>query len=352
MKFSIQCRSIGMVLLFFSHCLVLTVQAMETSTVFSGVAQNLNQFVNDNPSKHLLLPAGVYQQAPDQKAIVSITRGGTTEEPLIIEGEDRDRDATRLNGIIYVSADHVILRNLTIDVGKCGRDPTESFGSLTLIGCKNILIENVAFTGDGKHGRKGAHILMESDESGRIPENIEIRNCLIEKFGRFDTPEGKMDHGIYINCGRNITIQNNEIRNNASRGIQLFAKDANTPIENVEIVDNHIHHNGHFRYTDGIVLSSAVAGKTPVISDVTISNNRIERNAFSGIRINASATHNILITKNKFDRNGIKYPRQGADVFIDDPFGAEDLTLSNNDYENTVKKIIKRGPTLNCHLDE
>ncbi len=193
-----------------------------------------------------------------------------------------------------LDASHVQLSNFTMDL--TGYSQSGSFNTLDLSeGATDLRIDHVTFTGDCKTGVKGGHIEVVG------ATDVVVESCLIEKFGRCG-PDGHEEHGVYLANGSNLTFRNNEIRGNASRGIQLYTQGGEYgTLDRIVIERNRIHDNGHANYEDGIAINGTDTG---TISNVTIERNLIYNNHYSGVRESGNAFKAIVIRNNTFYRNG------------------------------------------------
>lgn len=292
----------------------------------ADASRGTGRFAEAPPDTTFVIQDGTYA-APEYNALMWITKGGTAKSPRVFKGESRD--GVVIVGRATVEADHVELRNMTFDITNYEVSADKSFNTITVAGAKNVRITDVTCTGNQAKGKMGGHI-QPTMLNHRIPENIVIENCVIEKFGRLKHPGGKLDHGIYVSAGRTILIRNNEIRYNAGRGIQLYAHEGGWKrISDIMIVGNRIHHNGRLPYTDGIVIATAGYAPPGSIADVTIRHNIFYKNAHSGIRFNSKATRNILVENNTFYHNG-EGTKWGLGIDIDSDGKGKDARIRKN----------------------
>jgi len=223
-----------------------------------------------------------------------LNRGGTSATARrIFIGESRA--GVKILGRVTLAdgVDHVQISNLTYDISTVA--DTGSYNTMSLGTGTDARIDHVTFTGDCKHGANGGHI----ETNGTT--DLVVEACLIEKFGRCG-PSGHQDHGVYLASGSNLVLRNNEIRGNASRGIQLNTEQGTYgTLDAVTIENNRIHDNGHADYEDGIVLNG---GGTGTITNVMIQHNLIYGNYYSGIRQVDVAYTAVAIQKNTFYANG------------------------------------------------
>ena len=299
---------------------------ISTAAELAEAARGEGRFTDVPPGTTFLIRNGTYV-SPDYNVLMWIKKGGTDDAPRIFEGETRE--GVVIVGRATIEADNVELRSLTFDISDYDVAPDKSFNTITIAGARNIAISRVTCTGNQAKGKMGGHI-QPTMLNRRIPENLVIRNCVIEKFGRLEHPDGKLDHGIYMSAGRKVLIQNNEIRYNAGRGIQLYAHEGGWKrISDIRIIGNRIHHNGRLPYTDGVVIATKEYAPPGSISNVVIRNNIFFKNAHSGIRFNSQATRSILVENNTFYHNGAG-SKWGLSIDIDTDGRAKDATIRKN----------------------
>jgi len=213
------------------------------------------------------------------------------------------------------------LANLTFDLN--GYAQSGSFNTLSMLaGSADLRVDHVTFTGDCDTGANGGHIEVDG------ASDVVIEACLIEKFGRCG-PSGHQDHGVYLASGDDIVIRNNDIRENASRGIQLNTNGGDFgTLSHVTIELNRIHHNGHADYEDGIVMNATGAG---TISNVTVQHNVIDSNYYSGLRVVGDAFNGILVTKNTFFHDDSVSTAGGrSEANLDDVGSGANTTFTKN----------------------
>jgi hypothetical protein len=216
---------------------------------------------------------------------------------------------------------HVQISNLTFDL--TGFSQSGSFNTLSLVeNSTDLRIDHVTFTGDCKTGANGGHV--EVDHS----TDVIVEECIIEKFGRCG-PNGHQDHGVYLAVGNNLTIRNNDIRGNASRGIQFNTEGGDFgTLDNIVIERNRIHDNGHSDYEDGIVMNATGTG---TISNVTIQRNLIYGNYYSGIREAGDVFKSVVIRNNTFYANGTASSGSGrSELNLDDEGSGAATSVTRN----------------------
>jgi hypothetical protein len=212
-----------------------------------------------------------------------------------------------------------------------------SFNTVTLLaGSTDLRIDHVTFTGDCATGANGGHVEVDGSS------DVVVESCLIEKFGRCG-PDGHQDHGVYLGSGSNITIRNNEIRGNASRGIQLNTQGGEYgTLDHVTIAQNRIHDNGHANYEDGIVMNATGTG---TISNVVIEHNLIYQNYYSGLRESGAVFQSVVVRANTFFHNGALSTGSGrSELNLDDVGSGAATTVTGN-------IIVPSGRVLNDCYD-
>ena len=240
-----------------------------------------------------------------------ITRGGTVDAPMLFLGESRD--GVVVQGRATTGAAHVVIKNMTFDL--TGYSQAGSFNTITVLDSDDLTIDHVTLTGDCQTGFMGGHIEVENSTA------VHVEACLIEQFGQCNG-DGHEDHGIYLASGTDVSIVNNVIRENSSRGIQFYSPRG--VLANVSVTRNRIYANGHGDQEDGIVLNADA-------NDVTIERNLIYGNYFSGVRFASPATNSIVVQHNTFFANGdsSSHPSRG-EINIDDPGEAVGATITKN----------------------
>lgn len=279
---------------------------ISTSADLAAAARGEGKFANDAPGTCYLIANGDYE---DGDVILYVKRSA------MFVGQDQGVVVIHGRGSIEDGVSDVTIRNLTFDL--TGYVNSGSFNTLSVGNGKNVTVTHVTFTGDCNTGAKGGHIETNGTDG------MLIDSCLIEKFGRCSSQLGHEDHGIYLASGKNITIRNNDIRQNASRGIQMYTQQGEYgTLDHITVERNRIHANGHASYEDGIVINAAGTG---TIDTVAIRHNLIYENYYSGIRFVGGAQSNVSIELNTFSKNG-----GGSEINIDDVGGAAGTLIQNN----------------------
>jgi hypothetical protein len=264
---------------------------------------------------------GTYQQSGSSPAMYVLKGGVDADHRRIFVGESRTGVVVKGRANIETGANHVQVSNLTFDL--TGYSQSGSFNTLNLSdGCDDIRVDHVTFTGDCKTGANGGHVEVDG------ATDVEVEACLIEKFGRCG-PNGHQDHGVYLASGSQITIRNNDIWGNASRGVLFNTQGGQYgTLDGIRIEGNRIHDNGHADYEDGIAMNATDTG---MISNVVIVHNLIYSNYYSGLREVGDAFSAILIRNNTFYMNGRLSTASGrSEVNLDDAGSGASTSINRN----------------------
>ena len=251
---------------------------------------------------------------------VKVGGSDATHRRLFV-GESRSGVVVNGRASVDAGASHVQISNLTFDLTSYTQ--SGSFNTLTLLaGSTDLRVDHVTFTGDCMTGANGGHVEVDGST------DVVVEACIIEKFGRCG-PNGHQDHGVYLGSGSNITIRNNDIRGNASRGVQFNTEGGSYgTLDNIVIERNRIHDNGHADYEDGIVMNATGTG---TISNVLIQRNLIYGNYYSGIRESGGESSSVVIRNNTVYRNGVASTALGrSELNIDDVGSGAGTTVNRN----------------------
>ena len=276
---------------------------------------------NDPASVCYYLHNGTYQQSGSAIPMYILQGGADAAHRRVFVGESRAGVVIKGRANIESGASHVQISNLTFDL--TGYSQSGSFNTLNLSAdCSDLRIDHVTFTGDCKTGANGGHVEVDG------ATDVIVEACIIEKFGRCG-PSGHQDHGVYLASGNDITVRNNDIRGNSSRGVQFNTEGGQYgTLDNVTIESNCIHDNGHADYEDGIVLNATGTG---TISNVTIQHNLIYDNYYSGIRESGNVFQSVVIRNNTFYMNGQTSTGSGrSEVNLDSSGSGAATTVTRN----------------------
>lgn len=302
---------------------ITTVTEMEDASRGDAHTEGTCFFVHD----------GVYTQR-GSTLLLYFQRGGTAASPITWVGESRD--GVVIHGRATMEASGITLANMTFDL--TGYSQSGSFNTITVL-ADDVTISHVTLTGDCATGLRGGHIEVDEGAGHTL-----IDSCLIERFGQCNG-DGHLDHGIYLAGAHDVTIVNNVIRENSSRGIQLNTEGgAFGTLDQIRIERNRIYENGHRDYEDGIVFNGTGTGD---ITNVTIFHNLFYRNYYSGIRFTGDVISGIRISANTFVGDGSASTAAGrSEINLDD--GTPEAIVSGNLFvpERTVVNTCAAGLSI------
>jgi len=288
---------------------------LSSGTELAAAARGNSPYNADPGSTCYYLEDGIYSL--NTNVLMWVQRGGSATEPRRFVGESRS--GVVIQGRATLDADYIRIENLSFDISPYVN--SGSFNTIT-VAAQGIEISHVTLTGDCATGSSGGHIEVDGGQDVLIESN------LIENFGQCG-PNGHLDHGIYMASGDNITIRNNLIRSNASRGIQFNTQSGSFgTIDTVLIERNRITGNGHANYEDGIVINAQDSG---TVSNVEIRRNLIYDNYYSGIRFSGNALSNINVTYNTFFENGVGSSSSSrSEINLDSSSSGANTVIQNN----------------------
>lgn len=293
---------------------------IELATIeeLNAASRGEEPFVDPAPGTCYFILDGDYVGGEDPA--LYILHGGTAEQPIYWIGESRE--GVHITGRMTIDQDasHVVVSNLTLDL--TGYENDEAFNTADVGEVQDVALDHITFTGDCATGRDGGHI----ESNGAI--DLRIEACIIERYGRCG-PEGHQDHGIYLAGGTDITIVNNVIRENASRGIQMYTQGGMYgTLDGITVLRNRIVANGHGDQEDGIVINATGTG---TIANVSILHNLFHDNFFSGIRFAGPVTEAISVEFNTFANNSAGSSAEGrSEINIDEAGTAANATITGN----------------------
>jgi hypothetical protein len=277
--------------------------------------------VSDPASICYFIHDGTYQQSGSSPAMYVLKGGIDANHRRVFVGESRAGVVIKGRANIETGTSHVQISNLTFDL--TGYSQSGSFNTLNLsAGCTDLRVDHVTFTGDCKTGANGGHVEVDG------ATDVVVEACLIEKFGRCG-PNGHQDHGVYLASGSQITIRNNDIWGNASRGVLFNTQGGQYgTLDGIRIEGNRIHDNGHADYEDGIAMNATDTG---IISNIVIVHNLIYANYYSGLREVGDAFSAVLIQNNTFYKNGQLSTSSGRSEFnLDDTGSGASTSINRN----------------------
>ena len=281
---------------------------------------------------------GTYVQT-GTSPILYFTRAGTAAMPITWVGESRAGVIVKGRAAFETGKPYVSLSNLTLDLS--GYVQADAFNTVTVL-ADHVTLRRLTVTGDCATGFRGGAIEVDGGHEVLVEEN------LIEKFGQC-AGDGRLDHGIYLGSGSAITLRNNLIRGNSSRGIQLNTEGGGFgTLDAVVIERNRITGNGHRDYEDGIVVNGDATG---TISNLVVRRNLIYRNYYSGIRFVGDAITGVTIEHNTFVGDGAQTTAPGrSEINLDG--GTPGATVTRNILvaERTAINACAAGITLTDNL--
>lgn len=301
---------------------------LHTTAELSAATRGEGAYAGDGPGTCYFLHDGTYSQ--NGSVLLWFKHGGTASSRVWYVGESRAGVVIHARGTFDVGGDHVTVSNMTFDLTgySNGGNP---FNTLDLLASDDVTVSHVTFTGDCTVGHNGGHL----ETTGATHALIEA--CLIEKYGACGAA-GHQDHGIYLSAGSDITVRNNVIRGNASRGIQMYTQSGSFgTLSRIVIEQNRITENGHGDYEDGIVLNADASG---TIDHVTIRRNLFYRNWYSGIRFSFAATSAIVIEHNTFFGDGLASTGgHASEINLDHSGSGAGATISGNLFGGSIQVI-------------
>ncbi len=266
---------------------------LHTTSELSDATRGESAYASDGPGTCYFLHDGTYSQ--NGAVLLWFKHGGTAAKRVYFIGESRTGVVIHARGTFDKGGDHITVSNMTFDL-KGYSNSGLAFNTLDLLASDDVTVSHVTFTGDCTVGHDGGHL----ETTGATHALIEA--CLIEKYGACGAA-GHQDHGIYLSAGSDLTVRNNVIRGNASRGIQMYTQaGVFGTLTRVTIEQNRIYENGHGEYEDGIVINADASG---TIDHVTIQRNLFYRNYYSSVRFSFAATSAIVISHNTFFGDGL-----------------------------------------------
>jgi hypothetical protein len=257
-------------------------------------------------------------------------RGGAAGAPVTWIGESRAGVRIEGRATFDVGANHLVLSNMTFDISNLTQ--TGAYDTITVL-ASDITLSHLTLTGDCAHGLRGGHVEVPGidDPSAPVQDHVVIDSCLIEKFGHCASG-GELDHGIYLSSGNDIVVRNNVVRENSSRGIQIYThyEDSSLSLTNLLVERNRIEANGHGDYQDGMVVNGNVDSTFvgPIVG-LVVRNNVFWHNRYSAIRFVGNSVKGVEISHNTFVEDGADSTSSNrSELNLDD--GTPEATASGN----------------------
>ncbi|APR79202.1 Hypothetical protein A7982_04549 [Minicystis rosea] len=289
-----------------------------TSAELAAASRGDDAYADDAPATCYFVHDGTY--ADDPVVFYALKGGEPGGQRRIFVGESRDGVVIHGRGTIEDGTSDITISNMTFDL--TGYPGAGAFNTMTLGDGANITIDHVTFTGDCATGFKGGHIETNGTQG------VLVEACIIEKFGHCGDG-GHEDHGVYLASGKDITIRNNVIRQNSSRGVQMYTAGGDYgTLDGVTVENNLFHANGHGDHEDGIVINSYGTGP---ITNVTIQRNIFWKNYYSAIRFAGGTEDGIVVRYNTFVQNGAgSSAASRSEINADEPGGNTHTLLTKN----------------------
>lgn len=294
---------------------------LHTAAELASASRGEDAYASDAPATCYFLHDGSYDQSG---VVLYATAGG---EPggkhRVFVGESRDGVVVHGRASVEDGVGDLTITNMTFDLTGYAQDG--SFNTLSLGSGSGITVDHVTFTGDCQTGLKGGHVETNGTKG------VLVEACLIERFGHCGGG-GHEDHGVYLASGADITLRNNVIRQNSSRGVQMYTAGGDYgALDGVLLERNLIVENGHADYEDGVVMNGADTG---TITGVTIRRNLFVRNHYSGIRFVGGAFSGVDISNNTFVQNGAGSSLESrSEINLDDAGAGAGAVISKNLFE-------------------
>lgn len=196
---------------------------------------------------------------------VSIFRGGTTSDPVVLRS--RPGTSASIRGRVWIAdgADHVVVSNLVLDGRANVGEGREDLPSPTVNGDGAMLLSN-----DISNAQTRVCVVLGSIRGYGTTSDTTLAYNRIHHCGR----RGRnTHHGIYVESARRARIVHNVIYRNADRGVQLYP-DAQQTL----VMRNLFEGNG-----EGLIFSGA--------EGYASSGNRVLRNVFANSVLRSNVEH-------------------------------------------------------------
>jgi hypothetical protein len=311
-----------------------TRKEISSASQLEDATRGEGSYSSDSASTCYVIKNGTYKQDGDTLLMYVNKSGTDATHRRVFVGESRT--GVIIHGRADIAVSHIQISNVTFDLS--GYSQSGSFNTVSLKeGGSDIVLDHITFTGDCKTGASGGHVEITG------ANDVLLEASIVEKFGRCGTSDGHEDHGVYLADGKNITIRNNDIRGNASRGILLNTQGGEYgKLDQITIELNAVHDNGHADYEDGIMMNATDSG---TISNVVIRRNVIFGNRYSGLRQLGDSFTNVTISQNTFFHNGAASSAAGRSEANLDDTGSGAATV----YSKNI--LVASGKVLNNCYD-
>jgi parallel beta-helix repeat protein len=294
----------------FSLALLLAGPWAATTSAQTTVSGSIQAAVDAaRPGDTLVLNATTYAEE------VQIEVSGTAQAPITLKGAGMD--ASIIRGAVSVSGSHIVIEDLTVDVGGADSDGVDINPPAQNITLRRVHLQN---------GR-GYGVRVGDDVAGVL-----IEGCVINNFDA-----GSSDaHGIGVKTARDITIRGCDIYGNSGDAIQLNTPDYpgyNRWAQNIRIEGNRLHDNREnaldIKSADGVVFHGNLAWGY----------RSVDTSDGMAIQVQYGA-RNVVITANQIwdSGQGIEVTR-GVKSGTDYPIFPENILIAGN----LIRGIIDDG---------
>ncbi len=286
---------------------------LATADELMDATRGVGAYAGDAPDTCYYLADGTYAHTSDW--LMDVAVGGTSTQRRVFVGQSRD--GVVLRGYSRVLADHVELRNLTVQTGGIAG----LSGSIEIEGASDVIVSHLDLTGDCATSAGGAHLRLTD------ATQVVIEDSLIEAYGEC-IATNNVGHGIAIGPVDDLVVRNNIIRDNAARGVELYSGQAGALFSNILIERNRIYDNGHKNYQDGLHLNG---NTTLPVSSVEVRHNLFFNNYWSGIRFVGSNFTDLSVHHNTFWFNGAGTTApQRSEINLDEESSGGPADISGN----------------------
>jgi len=315
-----------------------SVVELDTAAKIAAAARGTAPYDTDANDVVYLIKNGTYTYGTSY--MLQVDKGGlSAARKRYFIGETRH--GVVIGSKAVIESDYIVVQNMKWDMSSYDQGGTYSTITTT---AAEIEIRDVTMVSTYPNGcKQGGGIEVQAPTT-----NLVIDNCVIDGYGGAGTGNGSMDHGLYVGAVNGMTVTNTIIRNNASRGVQLYTSGGdygvinNLTIRNCWIYGNGTHvTNPDYVYRDNILVSDQAA--TTSISNVLIEECFLWDGYYSGFRTAGASETNITVRYCTFHDNGL---RVGVDGYDGNPSEINfDGTGCGNDTEIT-KCIFDVGVDL------
>jgi hypothetical protein len=237
-----------------------------------------------NPGDELILDQGLLSAGE-----LEITRSGTPDAPITLRGHGVGQ--TQINGVIKVrpGVSHWRFEGFSLDAGGGDED-----GMRVQEGSTNLVFKNFTLSNGSGYGMR-----IEDNVSNILIEDCEIFN--------FVNP-GTDAHGIGIQVADGVTVRRCNIHDNSGDGVQSHTNDN--------------------------------AGANSWATNITIENNRLERNGENAVDV--KSTKGIVIRNNLMA--GYRAAGGGEGIAVQIQYDAQNVTVIGNVIQDSVMGVeVTRG---------